>query len=1056
MKNLLLFLVLCLLGHFAFAQGTFEDPKTGSPYFELTEEGASFPLKATAANVDISGVIADVTVTQTYVNDGDNRLEATYVFPGSNNSAVYSMTMIVGNRRIKGEIQRKAEARETYEKAKEEGKRASLLEQHRPNVFQMNVANILPGDTVKVELKYTEVLVPTGGVYSFVYPTVVGPRYVSPEAAREAYTAQPYTKSGTPTYAFDLSVHLDAGMPISTVASPSHKVVNTRYGEAVSVELAGSESKGGNRDFVLDYNLQGKEIQTGMLVFEGADENYFLYMAQPPATVAEGDYPPREFIFVVDVSGSMNGFPLDVSKELLTNLVGQLRPVDRFNILLFAGASDVWSQESLSATPANLQAGLAFLQNARSGGGTQLLPALNVAYALPRSSTGLSRNIVIVTDGYVSVEPEAFDLIRNNLNQANVYSFGIGSGVNSHLIDGMARVGQGRPAYVLDPSDAEAEASRFQRYISEPVLTELSLDFGDKFDAYDVEPISIPDVSRERPLVVFGKYRGKAKGKMTLTGYGGYTGLAGTGGPTGLQSTTNTDEANYRKQTFTYNLKDAKNSERHAALGQLWARERIRRLDDYNDLTYGSDSTLIEEVTQLGLDYNLLTQYTSFVAVEEIIVADPNAPLETVKQPLPLPQNVAATAVGFDLGVLGVAGLPTTEVRWHWSIFALGGLILFLIGYRIVRRKGWPDFTGFGGPRDLLGLVLLCSLPLFTASCDRAQGNIQVAKIQAEGDARERNITFILGEDEGTNAYYTRAAEYFRWHPEEAGERVITDFRSLAEVHNFLARSRSLSGVQGAWEKIHIVAHGNQWTGLATKLAMNSAEPRVTSAQLAAWQPAGQLGRNVVNETTEIIIHGCSVGRDTALLLEFSRAFAGRGHRYPIVSASEDFTLFRKGIHGMERQYADFVYRARPLGDYPLPEVMATRFRRQHPEKRVDWDEALDNSRFSAELAPHLYQFNVPVKWTRVYPEQDAATEPTAEAQQRAWLENEAQLLRTLDKMGLAPQDFSWDFVAGDYALADGGSIPAVTASGVARLFCVLLPRDGGETEMVSLRYSRG
>ena len=251
MKNLLLFLLLCLLGHYAIGQTEAANDQVGSPYFQLDVEGVDFPLTATSADVSISGIIADVTVTQTYVNAGSQRLEATYVFPGSTNSAVYAMNMIIGNRRIKGEIQRKAEARATYEKAKKDGKRASLLEQHRPNVFQMNVANILPGDTVRVELKYTELLIPTNGIYSFVYPTVVGPRYVGADASAspEIYTAQPYTPTDLPTYDFDLSVHLNAGMPISSVSSPSHKLSLQRSDEAVAIRLDGSERQGGQSGF---------------------------------------------------------------------------------------------------------------------------------------------------------------------------------------------------------------------------------------------------------------------------------------------------------------------------------------------------------------------------------------------------------------------------------------------------------------------------------------------------------------------------------------------------------------------------------------------------------------------------------------------------------------------------------------------------------------------------------------------------------------------------------------------------------------------------------------
>lgn len=1008
---------------------------TASPYFQLNAD-ADFPLTSTKADINIAGVIADVTVSQTYVNNGSTRLEATYVFPGSTNAAVYGMTMIVGNRRIAGVIQRKAEARETYEAAKAAGKRASLLEQHRPNVFQMNVANILPGDTVKVELKYTELLVPESGTYRFVYPTVVGPRFTGErQPGTTDYAAQPYV-DGLPAYAFDLDLHLNAGMPVSNVGSPSHRLAITTNGNTSAIKLDGSETTGGNRDFVLEYQLQGKQIQTGLLLYEGEEENYFLYLAQPPQAPTNQDYPPREFVFVVDVSGSMNGFPLQVSKKLLRKLIGQLRPTDQFNVVLFAGASQTWQTTSLAATEDNLASALTFLDQARGGGGTQLLRALRTAYALPRAAEGLSRNFVVVTDGYISVEPEVFDLVRKNLNQANVYSFGIGSGVNRHLIEGMARIGKGRPAFVLNPSQADTVADKFRRYISEPVLTEMELDFGDKFAAYDVEPTSLPDVSRERPLVVFGKYRGKAKGQLKLTGYGGYAGLENEHS---LPADQIVGEADARKRQYTFKMKDATSDPRNAALAQLWARERIRRLDDYNNLRH--DDARVEEVTQLGLNYNLLTQYTSFVAVEETPVADANDPLKTVKQPLPLPENVSATAVGFTLGFVGVAGLPATG-RAPWYAYAGIGLLAGLLCYLL--------YTVFG--RRLFYLLLpLAFFPLLTG-CDAGRKQVLVREVTPETplipeafDDRAATITFILGEDEGTNAYYARATEYFRYHPQEAGEYLVTDLRSISEVHDYLRMHPSSAG---PWRTVNLVAHGNQWTGLATPLHPGQTT-RTSTEVLAAWQPARALPKTTVNEVTEFVVHGCSVGRDSALLLQLSRVFAARGHRYPAVAASENFTLFREGDYGMERHYAEYYFRATPLGKYPQREVMANRFARQHPEKPIDWDAALSNSRFTEALQPHLYQFNVPVSWTRVYPQGEKTTVP---ANGEAWLAEEPELLARLNRMGLSPRQFLWDFSAADYRLADGGTIPAVTANGVARLFCVLVPVQG-EERMVRVRY---
>ncbi|MEL7159227.1 MAG: VIT and VWA domain-containing protein [Bacteroidota bacterium] len=1014
--------------------------ESGSPYFIVAsaDAGAKFPLTATTAEVNISGVIADVTVRQTYVNDGRNRLEATYVFPGSTSAAVYGMTMIVGQRRIEGIVQRKAEARATYEAAKAEGKRASLLEQHRANVFQMNVANILPGDTVHVELKYTELLVPESGTYRFVYPTVVGPRFTgesvqdaplastdAPTNAQrgpgpEAFTAQPYTKQ-LPAYTFDLNVYLKAGVPVSTVGSPSHRISTTQEGDATTIALDGSEVRGGNRDFVLEYQLQGKHIQTGMLLFEGEKENYFLYQAQPPAAPTDSDYPPREFVFVVDVSGSMNGFPLEVSKSLLRKLIGQLRPVDVFNVVLFAGATKIWQSASVAATEDNLTSAISFLDNSRGGGGTRLLAALNTAYGLPRSATGLSRNFVVVTDGYISVEPQVFDLVRKNLNQANVYSFGIGSSVNRLLVEGMARIGKGRPAFVLNQSEAEEEADRFRRYISEPVLTEMALDFGDQFDAYDIEPISLPDVSRERPLVVFGKYRGKARGQVSLTGYGGYPGLEAVGAiPANEQRT----EADMRKRRFRFALKDAVADDRHAVLAQLWARERIRRLDDYNFLRH--DDARTEEVTQLGLDYNLLTAYTSFVAVEETPVADTDLALETVKQPLPLPENVSATAVGFSLGISGVSGLSLAPAAAPRHGYVLLGLLAGLLCYLLFRLFGHRL------------LYLLIPGLLFTGCETPREATIVTSDCAVTSPQSTAMITFVLGRDEGSNPYYARATEYFRFHPAEAGEYLVTELSSLAEVHDYLRNNRPQDG---PWQRVNLVAHGNQWTGLAVPLHAET-EARTSVATLANWTPANLLPHRHVNEATEIVVHGCSVGRDSALLLQLSRVFAAVGERFPVVAASPAFTLFREGPAGIERHYAEYYFRATPLGKYPRREVMARRFARQHPDKRIDWDEALRTNRFSAELKPHLYQFNVPVEWTRVYPERTAAIAPEDEYGTEQWLAGEAELMGHLGRIGLSPRQFLWGFSAEEYALADGGKLPAVTARGTARLFCVLVPTE--------------
>jgi Ca-activated chloride channel family protein len=623
-----LFLAACiLLSTTGIAQQKESDNKTLSPYFFVKSDDPSvdrLPLKSTSAAATISGVIADVKVTQLYQNEGSHALEAIYIFPASTRAAVYAMKMTIGERTIHAKIKKRDEARQEYEQAKQQGKSASLLEQQRPNVFQMNVANIMPGDLVRVEMSYTELLVPTDKVYEFIYPTVVGPRY-SNQAASDApssdqWVRNPYLHEGeAPPYTFDISVDIAAGMPIQKLFCTSHKVgVHYHGSSTASIDLEPSEKAGGNRDYILKYQLSGDQVESGLLLYQGEKENFFLLMLQPPKRVTLAQIPGREYIFIVDVSGSMHGFPLEISKNLLKDLIGNLRPGDRFNVVLFAGGSTVMSETSVPANSANITRALNVIDNQQGGGGTELLPALKRALLLPKSE-GFSRTIVIATDGYVSVEEEAFDLIRNNLDNANMFAFGIGSSVNRHLIEGMAHVGLGEPFVITKPGEAASKAEAFRRLIESPVLTRVKVDFG-RFNVYDLEPASIPDVLADRPMIVFGKWRGKPEGTISLSGL--------------------TGEKPYTDEIDVASVKPERTN---ASLPYLWARQRIMLLSDYNLLKKSDDR--ITEVTNLGLAYNLLTAYTSFIAVDSE-VRNKDGKATTVNQPLPLPEGVSDYAVG--------------------------------------------------------------------------------------------------------------------------------------------------------------------------------------------------------------------------------------------------------------------------------------------------------------------------------------------------------------------------------------------------------------------------
>jgi len=618
MKLLYTFL-LCTICFAGFSQDT------DSPYLLVSTKNAIIPLKSSITEANIAGTIAHVRVTQVYQNKGAEPIEAKYVFPLSTQAAVHKMHMIVDDRLVVAKIFEKQEAKKVYNTAIKEGKRAAKLEQHRPNVFQMNVGNIMPGDEITIDIYYTEMLVPVNGEYQFVAPAVVGPRFTGESAETEGSFAMPYTVKGiADSFDFDISVRLNAGMIIQHVNSASHEII-VEYPDAKTAEIVLSQENKNpsNKDFIMKYNLRGNQIQTGLLLYEGEEENFFSFQMEPNKNVVLDDIPSREYLFIVDVSGSMNGYPLEVSRTLMRNLLCGLRMTDTFNVQLFASSSTMFSAVPVEINEQNIEAAIRFLSEGQGGGGTQLLSALQTAYKLPRKDMSIARSMVVITDGYVSVEKEAFELIRNNLDQASVFTFGIGSSVNRYLVEGMAKVSNSESFIATTSEEAAEVAKDFANYIATPLLTRVKVE-SKGFDIYDLAQKSIPDVFAARPVVVHGKYKGKAEGKIIVTGYQG--------------------KKRFRQ---VYNVTDGQLSKQNKALGYLWARKRIGELDDYKKL-FNED--VKAEVVALGLKYNLLTNYTSFVAVDEAIV-NKDGTLTKVKQPLAMPDNVNNSAVGAEAEV---------------------------------------------------------------------------------------------------------------------------------------------------------------------------------------------------------------------------------------------------------------------------------------------------------------------------------------------------------------------------------------------------------------------
>ncbi len=676
-----------------------------APYFIIQGTGNDassvehFPLKSTDVVANINGMIAETYVTQSYVNEGDTPINASYVFPTSSTVTVHGMTMEIGNERITAQIKEKEEAKVEYEEAKSEGKSASLMEQKRPNVFTMDVANIMPGDTVNIELHYTELITPKENTYEFIFPTVVGPRYAPPsepvgdsreegsqdsgegadqdsveesdqdseeESGQDStesagnlqivaeeggsvsggdgnrvnhrgdnnggspdndWVASPYLPGGvTPPGEYNITVNLSTGVPITEVTSKSHAIrVNKSDASTAQITLADPEHYAGNRDFILKYKLTGEEIQSGLVLSGGQAgggssqaENFFMLTIQPPERFEAEDIPPREYIFVLDVSGSMFGYPLDTAKGLIRDLVTNLNETDTFNLILFANESTILSSSSLPATVQNVKTAVKLIEEQEGGGGTSLLPALEDAIAIPKEDD-TARSIVIITDGYISNDDEVISCITDNMDSASFFSFGIGSSVNDYLIKQIAGCGLGESFIVTDSEDAAESAANFRTYIEAPLLTDISVTYRG-FDVYDVEP-SVPSILyASQPIVLFGKWRGKPGGTITITGKAG--------------------GEDYTQEIPVSNVTVDMESE---AIRYLWARTHLDRIAGYGSIR--NDESVKDEITQLGLEYNMVTPYTSFIAVSEVI-RNTEGDSTDVDQPLPLPQRVSGLAVG--------------------------------------------------------------------------------------------------------------------------------------------------------------------------------------------------------------------------------------------------------------------------------------------------------------------------------------------------------------------------------------------------------------------------
>lgn len=591
------------------------------------------PLEHTDVRAAIRGYVGIVDVRQEFRNPYTEKIEAVYLFPLPENAAVREFVMTIGDRRIRGILREKEEAEQLYQEARAQGYRASLLVQQRPNVFEQKVANIEPGKRVDVDIRYFHTLAYHDGWYTFVFPTVVGPRY-NPPAWQDPVGALPrgavflpgneravrYLRPGERSaHDIAISVDLDAGVPIEAVDA-SHPIETVREAdEKVRIVLAGNDTIP-NRDFVLRFKVAGDEIRSKLLTWRDPETNdgYFTMTVHPPADVADLPRQPVEMVFVLDTSGSMNGRPIEQAKRAVLTALDRLRPDDTFQIIRFANEASRFGPVPVPATAENLRNARAYVEGLEANGATEMIAGIRAALAFPHDERRL-RFVTFLTDGYIGNEAQIIGEVHRLIGESRIFSFGLGNAVNRYLLERLASEGRGAVAYLgLDDSAEEVMDYFFER-ISRPAMTDLEIDFG-RMRASDIYPSRLPDLFVGRAVVVTGRFegdledvivRGRARGEPVELSI-----AAGESGP---------------ELSF---------------ISTLWARLRIADLADRMTWTADPNGELAREIRTTALEHGLMSEYTAFVAVD---ASEQTAGTHgtTVHQAVPVPDGVRyETTVG--------------------------------------------------------------------------------------------------------------------------------------------------------------------------------------------------------------------------------------------------------------------------------------------------------------------------------------------------------------------------------------------------------------------------
>lgn len=609
------------------------DVRAGSLLLKTSEDGkyVAAPRVATDIDVTVSGPTARARVTQIFHNPTDGWVEAVYVYPLPEGSAVDTLRMVVGDRVIVGSIRERKEAKVIYEQAKADGKKASLVEQERPNIFTNSVANIGPGETVVVQIEYQEPIRQSGNEFSLRIPLVVGPRYnVKPIVQSVDFT--PGNGWSEPTAVPDrerieppvldprrhgkinpvqITVRLAAGFPLGEVKSPHHAVKTETDGDKRIIKLAEGPVPA-DRDFELTWQpAAAKAPSVGLFREKIAGSDYILAYVTPPAGAPTEDNRPREVILVIDNSGSMGGTSIVQAKASLIYALGRLKPTDRFNIVRFDDTLTVLFTDTVPADAQHIAEAKRYVDNLQARGGTEMVPAMKAALADPRGGDGkYLRQVVFLTDGAVGNEQQLFEAIAGLRGRSRVFMVGIGSAPNSYLMTRAAELGRGTFTHIGSTDQVETRMRALFEKLESPAVTNIVAKFS--ANGVDVTPESLPDLYRGEPLMIAARV-GSLAGDLTITGTIG-------------------------DQPWTVTLPLAGAAE-GKGLSKVWARRKIADAEVARTTRTETGEVADAKILKLALEHGLVTRLTSLVAIDETPSRPQGARLTRAEVPLNLPEG---------------------------------------------------------------------------------------------------------------------------------------------------------------------------------------------------------------------------------------------------------------------------------------------------------------------------------------------------------------------------------------------------------------------------------